>query len=146
MTRNLSECLNPEQGGSERAPWCRSEPRLSNATQDQPEAPLSCHRHFGMQAKSVNSDIGRLILLNARRSSNRHGDGMDTESQLPPLCPNCAKPMRFTRLIPAIGALPELYSYYCDACSKSITEVGKPGERRDLLRYFEIDRAASRPN
>lgn len=71
---------------------------------------------------------------------------MDTESQLPPLCPNCGKPMRFTRLIPAVGALPELYSYYCDRCGEAVTEAGEPGERRNLLRYFEIDRAASRPN
>jgi hypothetical protein len=54
--------------------------------------------------------------------------------------------MRFTRLIPAIGALPELYSYYCDGCGEAITEAGVPGERRDLLSSFEIGRAASRPN
>jgi hypothetical protein len=71
---------------------------------------------------------------------------MDSESQFPPLCPNCGKPMRFTRLIPAIGALPELYSYYCDPCAESITEIGEPGERRDLLSHFEIGRAASRPH
>ena len=46
--------------------------------------------------------------------------------------------MRFTRLIPAIGALPELYSYCCDLCRESITEVGQPGERRDQLRHFEV--------
>ena len=71
---------------------------------------------------------------------------MDNEDQFPPLCPNCAKPMRFTRLIPAIGAIPEFYSYHCDSCGEAVTEVGAPGERRDLLRYFEIDRAASRAN
>jgi hypothetical protein len=54
--------------------------------------------------------------------------------------------MRFTRLIPAIGAIPELYSYYCDSCGEALTEVGKPGGRRDLLALSEIDRAASRPN
>ena len=54
--------------------------------------------------------------------------------------------MRFTRLIPGIGTIPELYSYYCDPCSELITEIGEPGERRDLLSNFEIDRAASRPN
>jgi hypothetical protein len=53
--------------------------------------------------------------------------------------------MRFTRLIPAIGAIPELYSYYCDSCGEALTEVGKPGGRRDLLALSEIDRAASRP-
>lgn len=54
--------------------------------------------------------------------------------------------MRFTRLIPAIGSLPDLYSYYCDACGEAVTEVGEPGERRDLLGHFEIDRAVSPPN
>ena len=49
---------------------------------------------------------------------------MDNEDQFPPLCPNCAKPMRFTRLIPAIGAIPEFYSYYCDSCGEAVTEVG----------------------
>jgi len=87
-----------------------------------------------------------LTCVNADRSSNRHGDVMDTESQLLPLCPNCGKPMRFTRLIPAIGTVPELYSYCCDPCGESITEVGEPGERRDLLRHFEIGCAASQPN
>lgn len=57
-----------------------------------------------------------------------------------------AKPMRFTRLIPAIGAIPELYSYYCDSCGEAVTEVGVPGKRRDPLRYLDIDRASSRPN
>lgn len=64
---------------------------------------------------------------------------MDAESQIPPLCPNCAKPMRFTRLIPALGAMPELYSYYCDPCGESVTESGEPGERRDLLSYLETE-------
>ena len=54
--------------------------------------------------------------------------------------------MRSTRLIPAIGTIPELYSYYCDPCSESVTEIGEPGERRDLLRYFELGCAASQPN
>lgn len=80
-----------------------------------------------------------LIWLNATRSSNRHGVDMDAESQIPPLCPNCAKPMRFTRLIPALGAMPELYSYYCDPCGESVTESGEPGERRDLLSYLETE-------
>jgi hypothetical protein len=31
--------------------------------------------------------------------------------------------MRFTRLIPAIATIPELYSYYCDPCSESVTET-----------------------
>ncbi|MGB6464572.1 MAG: hypothetical protein WBF27_00065 [Xanthobacteraceae bacterium] len=70
---------------------------------------------------------------------------MVIESQPPPPCPNCGKSMRFTRLIPAIGALPELYSFYCDGCRAAVTEVAEPGERRDLLRHFEIDRAASWP-
>lgn len=87
-----------------------------------------------------------LICLNAGPSPKRHDAGMDIESQLPPLCPNCGKPMRFTRLIPAVGSLPELYSYYCDGCSEAVTEVGEPGERRDLLSSFTIDRAASRPH
>ena len=96
---------------------------------------------------SPDSDIGRfLIWLNAGGSSNRHGDSMDTESRLPPLWPNCAKPMRFTQLIPAIGGLPELYSYYCEACGELITEAGEPGERRELLRYFEVGSAAFQPN
>jgi hypothetical protein len=43
--------------------------------------------------------------------------------------------MRFTRLIPAIGAIPELYSYYCDSCGEAVTEVGEPGGRRDLLAF-----------
>ena len=85
--------------------------------------------------------IGASVWLNATRSSNRHGVDMDAESQIPPLCPNCAKPMRFTRLIPALGAIPEVYSYYCDNYTvDSVTESGEPGERRDLLSYLEPDR------
>jgi hypothetical protein len=44
--------------------------------------------------------------------------------------------MRLTRLIPAVGALPELYSYYCDPCCESITEVGELRDRRDLLGFL----------
>jgi hypothetical protein len=69
---------------------------------------------------------------------------MDTEPVIPPLCPNCAKPMRFTRLIPALGTIPELYSYYCDGCGEAVTEVGESGERRDLSRYFERETALPR--
>lgn len=47
--------------------------------------------------------------------------------------------MRFTRLIPAVGAIPELYSYYCNSCGEAVTEVGEPGGRRDLLALFEVD-------
>ncbi len=50
-----------------------------------------------------------------------------------PLCPNCAKPMRFVRLIPGVGTIPELYSYYSEACCEAETLVGEPGERREAL-------------
>jgi hypothetical protein len=44
--------------------------------------------------------------------------------------------MRFTRLIPAIGAVPELYFYCCDNCGETVTQVGEPGEaRRDLSAF-----------
>lgn len=60
-----------------------------------------------------------------------------------PLCPNCQRPMAFTRLIPGIGALPDLYSYYCEACGEAVTEAGEPGERRDLSSLLETARAVS---
>jgi hypothetical protein len=55
------------------------------------------------------------------------------ESHIGPTCPHCAKPMRLTHITPGIGALPELYSYYCDSCDEAETEAGEPGERRDVL-------------
>ena len=70
---------------------------------------------------------------------------MDAKRHSRPNCPKCGKPMRFTRLIPAIGALPELYSYYCDSCGESETQVGEPGERRDLVALSKPSRAVSRP-
>ena len=33
--------------------------------------------------------------------------------------------MRFTRLVPGIGAIPEPYSYYCDQCGEAVTQVGE---------------------
>ncbi len=41
--------------------------------------------------------------------------------------------MGFVRLIPGIGTIPELYSYYCEACCEAETLVGEPGERHELL-------------
>jgi hypothetical protein len=67
----------------------------------------------------------------------------DSKPRPAPNCPNCAKPMRFTHQIPAIGALPDLYSYYCDSCGEAVTEVAEPGERRDLLASFETGRAVA---
>ena len=49
--------------------------------------------------------------------------------------------MRFTRLIPALGAAPNLYSYYCNACGEAVTQVG--GNRRDVTGFLSKgDRAA----
>jgi hypothetical protein len=71
---------------------------------------------------------------------------MDTERQLPPLRPHCAQLMRFTPLVPGVGAMPELYSYYCARCGEAVTQVAEPGARRDLLSYFTIDRTAYQAN
>ncbi len=37
-------------------------------------------------------------------------------------CPNCGKSMRFVRAIPGIGALPELWTFECMACTAVMTE------------------------
>ena len=77
-----------------------------------------------MQAEVLSSDIGHFDMGQCQAGYHRHGDGMVIESQLSPLCPNCGKPLRFTRLIPAIGALTELYSYYCDTCVNRLRRLG----------------------
>jgi hypothetical protein len=37
--------------------------------------------------------------------------------------------MRLARIIPGIGALPELHTYDCKQCGVVVTEAGEPGER-----------------
>jgi len=46
------------------------------------------------------------------------------------ICLSCGKAMRLARTIPAIGAVPELRTYYCVACGVVFTEgAGAPGGR-----------------
>ena len=45
-----------------------------------------------------------------------------------PNCPNCAKPMRLARIVPAVAGHPELRSFECRTC-REVTTV--PVERRE---------------
>jgi len=57
---------------------------------------------------------------------------MDGEQFRPaPACPSCGKPMRFTRAVPRIAALPELRTYECKQCGVTLTEADEASERRD---------------
>ncbi len=59
-----------------------------------------------------------------------------------PTCPSCGRSMRLTHIIPGIGAMPELNSYYCDRCGEAEMEPGEPGERRDVLASAFLGRRA----
>ena len=37
-------------------------------------------------------------------------------------CLNCGRPMRLARIIPGIGALPELWTFECRDCAEAVTE------------------------
>ena len=45
--------------------------------------------------------------------------------QSTPRCPNCDKPMRFTRSIPALEGLSELQAFECRECGVMMTEAAK---------------------
>jgi len=36
-------------------------------------------------------------------------------------CPNCAKALRYPRVVLGVAASPALYSYYCEDCGEAIT-------------------------
>lgn len=59
-----------------------------------------------------------------------------------PTCPCCGRLMRLTHIIPGIGAMPELHSYYCDRCGEAEMEPRDPGERRDVLASAFLGRRA----
>jgi hypothetical protein len=45
-------------------------------------------------------------------------------------CPNCAKPMRLARVIPAVAGHPELCSYECLSCREVTTVEVAPSKAR----------------
>jgi uncharacterized protein YbaR (Trm112 family) len=40
---------------------------------------------------------------------------------VPPTCPECRGPMVLVRTIPRLGALPELFGFYCAPCRRAET-------------------------
>lgn len=52
----------------------------------------------------------------------------------PVLCPNCGRPMRPGRVIPAFERQPELQNYDCRVCDITVTQSvrGKPANRSKI--------------
>jgi hypothetical protein len=46
---------------------------------------------------------------------------MQGNPPVPPLCPDCRKPMKLVRTIPRLGALPEMFGFYCASCHQAET-------------------------
>ncbi len=42
---------------------------------------------------------------------------------MPPLCPDCGKPMKLVKTIPRLGGLPEIVVFYCSRCKQAQTTV-----------------------
>jgi hypothetical protein len=48
---------------------------------------------------------------------------MSKDQPAPLVCPSCRAPMQLVRTIPRLGALPEIFVFYCARCEEAETIV-----------------------
>jgi hypothetical protein len=48
---------------------------------------------------------------------------MSNDQPAPLVCPSCRAPMQLMRTIPRLGALPEIFVFYCARCQQAETIV-----------------------